>query len=333
MTPALVTPGETGPCPLLVVVGPTAVGKTDVAIELALRLDGEVLSADAMQVYRGLDVGTDKPSLQRQRGVPHHLLDIAEPEEPFSAVLYREAALRALAGVRARGKVAIVCGGTGLYLRAFVDDLVPPAAVHAPEVRARLEAEAAAAGPEVLYRRLQAVDPQAAARIHPANVRRVIRALEVYESTGRPMSALQAESRARARPLPAVWVGLTRPREELYRRIDERVDDQVRRGLVDETRRLLRRGLTRRHTAMQALGYKEMAGYLAGRESFAQAVRRLKTATRHYARRQYTWFRPDRRIHWVDLSAFEGPADTAAHIAAWFAARTGCRRLPPSAYT
>ena len=301
--------------PLLVIVGPTAVGKTDLAIAAALRLDAEIISADAMQVYRGLDIGTDKPSAERRRGVPHHLIDVAEPHESFSASRYRELAHQALEAIAARGRVAIVCGGTGLYIRAFVDDLLPAPGGYDPAIRARLEAMARREGPLAMHARLARVDPEAAARIHPHNLRRVIRALEAYEATGQPMSRLQRQARLLARPLPAVWVGLERPRPELYERINRRVDDQVRRGLVEETRRLLARGIGPGHTAMQALGYKEMADYLAGRVSFARAVDNLKRATRHYARRQLIWFRPDRRIRWFDLSAFPDLDEAAAAVA------------------
>ncbi|HEY8486529.1 MAG TPA: tRNA (adenosine(37)-N6)-dimethylallyltransferase MiaA, partial [Limnochordales bacterium] len=250
----------------------------------------------------GLDIGTDKPTPEQRRGVVHHLIDVVEPHEPFSASRYRELARQALEGIRARGRLPIVCGGTGLYLRAFVDDCLVPLG-HDPELRARLERELAQLGSQELHRRLARVDPQAAARIHPHDGRRIVRALELYTLSGVPPSRLQQEARARARPLPAIWFGLTRPRPELYRRIDERVDRQVQLGLVEETRRLLASGLRAGHTAMQALGYKEMARYLQGRCSFAQAVDRLKRATRHYARRQWIWFRADPRIEWLDLSA------------------------------
>lgn len=312
---------DEGQRPLLVIVGPTAVGKTDLAVEVALRLGGEIISADAMQVYRGLDIGTDKPTPQRRRGVPHHLIDVVDPWEPFSASRYRELARQALEAIRARGRTAIVCGGTGLYIRAFVDDLLPRPGGFDPAVRRRLESEAARVGPLAMHARLARVDPELAARIHPHNLRRVIRALEAFETTGLPMSRLQQQAREMARPLAAVWVGLTRPREELYRRIDRRVDEQVQRGLVEETRRLLAMGLSPGHTAMQALGYKEMREYLAGRTSFARAVAALKRATRQYARRQLIWFRPDRRITWLDLARYSGLPEAADAVARHYLAR------------
>lgn len=309
--------------PVLVIAGPTAVGKTDVAVAAALELGAEIISADAMQVYRGLDIGTDKPSMERRRGVIHHLLDVAEPWEPFSAARYRDLAREALRAVRARGHLAVVCGGTGLYLRALLDDLLPsgPGAPD-PAVRAGLEELARRVGPHELHRRLAAVDPRAAERIHAMNVRRVIRALEVWEATGVPMSEWQRRAREEAHPVDAVWVALIRPRDELYARIDGRVDDQVSRGLVDETRRLLARGLSHRHTAMQALGYKEMARYLAGRVSFGQAVESLKLATRRYAKRQATWFRADPRITWVDASSCTSVDELASAVVDLFRRRS-----------
>ena len=294
--------GSARPSPVVAIVGPTAVGKTEMAVEVALRLGGEVISADAMQVYRGMDVGTDKPTAEQRRGVVHHLIDVVDPDTPFSAACYRALAREALRAIQSRGALAIVCGGTGLYLRAFLDDQLPAAGFD-PVVRARLEQQARRHGPAELHRRLQQVDPVSAARIHPNDARRIVRALELFELTGQPLSRLQAQSRQQARPLPTVWVGLTRPREVLYRRIEQRVERQLARGLVEETRRLLARGLGPGHTALQALGYKEMARYLRGELSFAQAVLLLKRSTRKYARRQWIWFKADPRIRWFDLCA------------------------------
>lgn len=302
---------------LLVIVGPTAVGKSEMAVELALRLGGEVLTADAMQVYRGLDIGTDKPPPEARRGVPHHLLDLVEPTENFSAALYRVHGRRVLQEVRRRGALPIVCGGTGLYIRAFVDDHLPARAGYHPEVRRHLEQQVQRLGAQALHERLAWLDPRAAARIHPNDARRIVRALEIYQATGTPPSELLEQARRAARPLPAVWVGLTRPREELYRRIHQRVDDQVRRGLVEETRRLLELGVAAGHTAMQALGYKEMARYLRGELAFAEAIEELKHRTRRYARRQWIWFKADPRITWFDLSADPDLPSAASAIEAF----------------
>lgn len=310
-------PATSGEPPLLVIAGPTAVGKTRLAIDLALRFGGEVISADAMQVYRHMDIGTAKPSPAERRGVPHHLIDVVEPGEPFSVARYRQLAETALAAIRSRGRLAIVCGGTGLYIRAFVDGLLPPAGYH-PALRQQLQARAQRIGAPALHAQLAQVDPDAARRIHPNDARRIIRALEVFHATGEPISRLQAASRQAARPHPAVRLALEMARPALYRQIDARVDAQLAAGLVEEVRRLLARGVSPDSTAMQALGYKEIAAYLSGRRSFAAAVTLLKQATRRYAKRQWTWFRADPRLRWFcrdDYPSWESLVDAVAVFA------------------
>ncbi|MBO2518887.1 tRNA (adenosine(37)-N6)-dimethylallyltransferase MiaA [Limnochorda sp.] len=304
--------------PLLVVVGPTAVGKTAVLLELAPRLDGEVVSADSMQVYRGLDVGTAKPSPAERQRVPHHLIDVADPGERFTVARYQRLARQAIAEIHRRGKLPILSGGTGLYIQAVLEPLLFPDEGEDLELRARLAREAEEQGPEALYRRLAQVDPEAAQRLAPRDLRRVIRALEVYERTGRPITELQREARQQAAPAyRTLKIGLTRPRPKLYARIEARVDQQLANGLVDEARRLLERvraaGASRagEKTALQALAYKELFPYLEGQESLEQAVERLKRATRRYAKRQLTWFRRDPEIHWIDLEAYPDPARAA----------------------
>lgn len=289
--------------PLVVIVGPTAVGKTAVAVELALRLNGEVVTADSMQVYRGMDIGTAKPTVAERRGVPHHLIDVVSPDETFNAARYRDLAQAAIADIHRRGRLPIVSGGTGLYIRALLEEFQLPAPGAHPEVRTRLESDAERLGRVRLHERLAAVDPPTAARLHPNDVRRVVRALEVYEVTGIPLSEHLAAARERLPRYFTVSVGLTRPREELYRRIEERVDQQLASGLVDEVRSLLAR-YTLNQTARQALGYKEIIAYLEGETTLAEAVERLKRETRRYAKRQYTWFRRDPHIVWFDLSEY-----------------------------
>jgi tRNA dimethylallyltransferase len=290
--------------PLAVLCGPTAVGKTSLAVALAQRLDAEIVCADSRTVYRGMDIGTAKPTAAQRAAVPHHLLDVADPEETFTVAQFQRLAREAIAAIRQRGRLPLLVGGTGLYIRAVVDDLGLPAVPPDPVLRARLEADARAAGPAALHARLQALDPVAASRIHPHNVRRVIRALEVCLATGRPISSQQR----RGPPAAAVIVGLWRARPDLYRRIDARVDEQLSAGLLEETRRLLQRGVPLQAPAMQGLGYKELAGYLLGRYDYAEAVRRLKRHTRRYAKRQLTWFRRDARIRWVDATGREPAA-------------------------
>lgn len=308
--------------PLLVVVGPTAVGKTAVLLELAPRLDAEVVSADSMQVYRGLDIGTAKPTPEERQRVPHHLIDVAEPGERFTVARYQQLAREVIADIHRRGKLPILSGGTGLYVQAVLEPLLFPDAGEDLELRARLAREAEEKGPEALHRRLAEVDPPAAARLAPKDLRRIIRALEVYERTGRPISQLQQEARQAGKvpPYRTLKIGLIRPRPILYARIEARVDEQLREGLLDEARRVLAlvraggAGRAGEKTALQALAYKELFPYLEGQERLETAVARLKTAVRRYAKRQLTWFRRDPEIVWVDLEAYPDPAAAAAAL-------------------
>jgi len=286
---------------LAVLCGPTAVGKTAVAVVLARRLNAEIICADSRTVYRGLDVGTAKPDAALRAAVPHHLLDVVEPTEPFTVADFQRLARRAIEVIRARGRLPLLVGGTGLYVRAVVDDLMFPEVAPDAQFRAMLEDEARDRGPVHLHRRLAQVDSVAAERIHPQNVRRVIRALEVAAVAGRPISAQQ---RGGGLTPAAVMVGLTMDRAALYRRIDQRVEAQIAAGLVNETRALLARGVAWSAPAMQSLGYKEIGGWLQGTHDYAEAVRRLKRNTRHHAKRQLTWFGRDPRVRWLDASEF-----------------------------
>ena len=286
---------------LAVLCGPTAVGKTVVAVVLARRLNAEIICADSRTVYRGLDVGTAKPDAALRAAVPHHLLDVVEPTEPFTVADFQRLARRAIEVIRARGRLPLLVGGTGLYVRAVVDDLMFPEVAPDAQFRAMLEDEARDRGPVHLHRRLAQVDSVAAERIHPQNVRRVIRALEVAAVAGRPISAQQ---RGGGLTPAAVMVGLTMDRAALYRRIDQRVEAQIAAGLVNETRALLARGVAWSAPAMQSLGYKEIGGWLQGTHDYAEAVRRLKRNTRHHAKRQLTWFGRDPRVRWLDASEF-----------------------------
>jgi tRNA dimethylallyltransferase len=280
----------------VVVVGPTAVGKSACAVELAERLGGEVVCADSRTVYRGMDIGTAKPTEAMRARVPHHLLDVVDPWEVFTVWEFQRLAREAIADIRARGKVPILVGGTGLYVKAVVDGLVIPQVPPDWAARRAWEEEERQQ-PGVLYRRLQELDPEAASRIPPRNVRRVIRALEVCVRTGEAFSAL-----ARRQPgEEAVQVGLTADRARLYERIRQRIEEQLRAGLVEEVRALLRRGVDPALPAMQGLGYKELVPYVLGRTTLEEAVRTLERNTRRYAKRQWTWFRADPRVRWVDV--------------------------------
>jgi tRNA dimethylallyltransferase len=291
---------------LLALVGPTASGKTEASILVAEALDAEILSVDSMLVYRGMDVGTAKPSPEQRARVPHHLLDVAEPSEPFSVARYQDLADDALDGVERRGRTPLLVGGSGLYLRAIVDRLTFPGT--AASVRAMLETEAAAIGSARLHERLRGFDPVAAAKIEPSNVRRVVRALEVAAVTARPFSSF-AESWERY-PVGAVRAaGIELPREISHERIERRVATMWP-GLVAETRTLEARGFSRFLTATQAIGYAEVLALLAGELSEAEACRRTVSRTKALARRQVAWFRRDPRIRW-----FPAGEDGAAGIA------------------
>ncbi|HEX2030389.1 MAG TPA: tRNA (adenosine(37)-N6)-dimethylallyltransferase MiaA [Actinomycetota bacterium] len=289
----------------LALVGPTASGKTEASIELARRLGAEILVVDSMTVYRGMDVGTAKPTPQHRAAVPHHLLDVADPSEPFSVARFQALARHALGRVTARGRTALLVGGSGLYFRAAVDDLAFPGTD--PAVRRRLEAEAAALGAEPLHARLSAVDPEAAARIGPPNVRRTVRALEVIGLTGRPFSSF-ASRWERFDPGAVRAAGVRVEPSALARRIEERVRRMWADGLLEEVRALLDRGLGGFLTASKAIGYLEagehLAGHLTRREAEEATVRR----TRALARRQVAWFRRDPRIRWFDADERGGAA-------------------------
>jgi tRNA dimethylallyltransferase len=279
---------------VVAVVGATATGKSDLGVELALRLGGEVVNADSMQLYRGMDIGTAKLTPEQQRGVPHHLLDIWSVREPASVATYQRLAREAITEVTGRGAVAVLVGGSGLYLRAALDQLEFPGTDVA--VRARLEQEQAEQGTAALHARLAAVDPEAAARIPATNSRRVVRALEVVEITGRPFAASMPDHRYL---LPAVQIGLELPRTELNDRITERVEAMWRRGLVDEVRRLEQEGLREGRTASRALGYAQVLRHLAGECTEDEAREETVRATRRFGRRQDSWFRRDPRVRWV----------------------------------
>lgn len=299
--------------PLVLIVGPTAVGKTALSIRLAERFDGEIVSADSRQIYVGMDIGTAKATPKERSRVPHHLLDIVTPDQWFTVAQYQDAAMRAVAGIHQRGRLPFLVGGSGLYVRTVAEGLQIPRVPPDPALRRELERQAAES-PEQLHDRLKSLDPEAAARIDSRNVRRVIRALEVTLTTGRPISEQQTLQRP---PLRMLWIGLTLPRPELYRRIDERLDRMIEQGLVDEVRRLVGEGYSWDAPAMSAVGYKQIGAYLRGECSLEEAVRDIKRATRRYVRQQYNWFRlDDPRIHWLDAS--RGPEPMALALVARF---------------
>jgi tRNA dimethylallyltransferase len=286
--------------PLLVLVGPTASGKTEAGIELARALDAEVVSVDSMLVYRGMDVGTAKPAPSELRAVAHHLIDVAEPSEPFSVARYQGLAREALAAIEARGRRPLLVGGSGLYLRAVVDDLEIPGTD--PTTRADIEREADALGAAGLYRRLESADPLAAAKIDPGNVRRTVRALEVAAVTGRAFSEF-ATAWDQYPPGRMRAVGVELSREAIAGRVHRRVRTMLEAGLLDEVRGLVDRGLGGWLTSSRAIGYAEMARHLQGGLSLEEAVAATERRTTNLARRQMAWFRRDPRIRWVAAGA------------------------------
>ena len=287
---------------ILAVVGPTASGKTAVSVELAKRLGGEVVSCDSMQVYRRMNIGTAKPTEEEKCGIAHHLIDAVDPETPFSCAEYVTLAAEAVKDISARGKLPIFCGGTGLYLDRFLCGEMEE--THADEaLRTALLAFAEREGVDALHERLRAVDPKSADAIHKNNVKRVVRALEIYEQTGIPKSEFDRRSQETETPYEAVVIGLRYPnREVLYDRINRRVDIMLEEGLLEETQKLKNEGVFEVNlTAAQAIGYKELLGYLDGEETLAEATENLKTATRRYAKRQLTWFSAKPYVEWVEM--------------------------------
>ncbi len=285
---------------VLAIIGPTAVGKSTLAEDLALRLDGEVVSADSMQVYRGMDIGTAKLP-EDQRRVPHHCLDLVEPGQDFSAALFQRFARVAIGQIAERGRLPVVAGGTGLYVRAALDDMKFPYGESKNPVREQLEALATEIGAHALHARLAQIDPESAAMIHQNNLRRTIRALEMTHEGA--SYALQARGFSnRESVYDTRFIGLEMQREALYARIDARVDEMLEHGLLDEVRGLLDSGFRDALTAAQAIGYKEMVSVIDGTEALEEATHKIKQASRRYAKRQLTWFRSESRIAWIDVT-------------------------------
>lgn len=294
--------------PLVAVLGPTAVGKTETAIAIAERWNGEIVSADSRLLYRGMDIGTAKPSATELARVPHHLIDIANPDETLSLAVFQEQAAAAIADIHSRGKLPLLVGGTGQYMQAILEGWLPPELPPQPALRAALASWAEQIGGDALHARLAVLDPAAAANIDARNVRRTLRALEVIFATGRRFST---QRRQAASPYRVLRLGLTRPRAELYARIDARIEAMLAAGWLDEVRRLLAAGYAPSLPSLSAIGYAQLAQHLAGGLTLDEAVTEIKRLTRSFVRRQYAWFKPaDPNIHWVDLS----DADAQTHI-------------------
>ena len=288
------------PPKILVICGPTASGKTALAVELALRHHGEVVSADSMQIYRRMDIGTAKPTREEMRGVPHHMLDVADPEEDFSVARYVDMAARCVDDILARGRLPILAGGTGLYIDSLLSGRTfAPFQPDSP-LRGQLEEQLRREGGAAMLSRLAQVDPDSAARLHPNDEKRIIRALEVYQSTGKTITQHNLETRAIPPRYDALTLALAfEQREDMWSRIDRRVDQMMDQGLVDEVQRLLDSGVPAKCTAMQAIGYKEMAAALLSHGDVSAGAEEVKLRSRQYAKRQLTWFRRNRAARWL----------------------------------
>lgn len=306
-----------GGIPVVAVVGPTASGKTKLAAWLARRYHGEVVSADSMQIYKGLAIGTAQPTEEEKMGVPHHLIGVLEPWQPFSVADYVRLAGECIRGIRARGRLPVLAGGTGLYVDSLLNGLSFGETVRDDALRADLARVAREQGGDALLTRLAARDPETAASLHPNNTGRIIRAIEVCETSGMTMAELRRRSRSVPSPYRALKLGLAfADRQRLYARIDARVDAMFAAGLEEEARALLADERLKNSTALQAIGYKELAGFFAGACTRDGAAEDIKRATRRYAKRQLTWFRRDGSIHWIDagLANFEIICEHAAAV-------------------
>ena len=287
---------------VLVVVGPTAVGKTKLAIEIAKKINGEIISADSMQVYKYMDIGTAKPTLEEMQGIRHYMIDVFEPNEECNVAKYKEMAEECIEEILARDKIPMIVGGTGLYINTVVDNIQFSETITDWDYRAKLDERANSEGVEVLFKELQKIDSEAAKKIHPNDLRRIIRALEVYNSTGNPISYHNELSRQKPSKYNFTMIGLNMDRTDLYKRIDQRVEKMFEQGLLAEVRCLVERGVSLENTCMQGLGYKEIADYIEGRISLEETVEIIKRNSRRYAKRQLTWFRRDKRIEWLDMN-------------------------------
>ena len=311
------SPAEQSPVmaepPLIVILGPTAVGKTSLSLDLAARFKGEIVGADSRQIYQGMDIGTAKPSAEEQARVPHHLVDIQPPDKQMALATYQQMAFSVIDDTHRRGRLPFLVGGSALYLRAVTEGLQIPEVAPNPALRSELEEFAHENGRAALHARLQALDPVAAAQIHPNNLRRVIRALEIVQTTGRRKSDLEA---ATPPPYRILKIGLDLPRPLLHERIDQRVHDMVEAGLVEEMASLLAAGYSPDLPALSSLGYQEIAAYLHGDITLAAAVERIQIETHRFVRHQYTWFRRIPDIHWFDTT--ENPRSAIQKLVAGF---------------
>lgn len=291
--------------PLIAIIGPTAVGKTELSLTLAKNLNAEIISGDSMQVYEGMDIGTAKPTVEERQGIPHHMIDILTPDQDFSVADFQERVDELIPEIVERGRLPMLVGGTGLYIKALIQGFIFPEMETDWELRERLETEAEEHGTEYVHDKLKEIDPTLADKLHPNDLRRVIRGIEVYQQTGKTSTHFRQKAKERPPRYQAVKIGLNRDRDELYDRINRRVDLMIDKGLIEEVRELYEAGYERGLTSMQGLGYKELIGYFEGEYDLEEAVRLIKRDTRHFAKKQLTWFRKDDEIHWFDVGEYE----------------------------
>lgn len=285
--------------PVIVICGPTASGKTALSIEIAKKFNGEIVSADSMQIYRYMDIGTAKPDSIERDGIVHHMIDIVDPHEPYSVAQYVEQAHGVIEGICSRGKTPVIAGGTGLYINSLIDDVDFLENDSDESIRTSLQKTADEQGIDVLVDELKSFDPLSAEKIHKNNTRRIIRAIEFYRITGIPISEHQAKTKEKESRYAPCMLAIKWDMDRLYERIEKRVDIMLEQGLVDEVKGLIEKGCTLSMQSMQGIGYKETAEYLTGEISLEEAISKIKQGTRHYAKRQMTWFRRDERIHWL----------------------------------
>lgn len=290
--------------PLIILTGPTAVGKTKASIGLAKAVDGEIISADSMQVYRHMDIGSAKIKPEEMEGIPHHLIDVLEPDDEFHVVKFQQLAKKAMREIWERGHIPIVTGGTGFYIQALLYDIDFDENEKEDACRKELEAYAREHGAEALHEKIALVDPASAEMIHPNNIKRVIRALEFYEQTGKRISEHNETQRQRESPYAFAYFVLTDDRAHLYERINRRVDQMIEEGLVNEVQALKDKGYTKQLVSMQGLGYKEILDYLDGNCTLEEAIYTIKRDTRHFAKRQLTWFKRERDVIWINKQSF-----------------------------
>lgn len=306
---------------ICIIAGPTAIGKSDISIDVAKSFDGEIISADSAQVYKYMNIGTAKLKKEEMQGIPHYMIDEIYPDENFSVALFRDKATQYIKKVTDKGKLPIFVGGTGLYINSLLNNLDFTDSIIDEDYRKKLKDVALEKGNEYLHNTLNKIDPISYEKLHPNDLKRVIRALEVYKHTGKPISYFQIKSREHPCQYEFAYVCLNMNRQKIYDRIDTRVDRMIKEGLIDEVENLLKMGYNKELTSMQALGYKEVIPFIEGKLSIEEAINTLKSNTRHYAKRQLTWFRADKRVFWINVDGHMRIKDTVENIIRYVAGK------------